>query len=134
MINSLVDFSKTSVARGGFKITLSLLSISSIFYTNEQTYAAPEPDSAGALLPLEVGQLSARQPSAELGVAAENINAAFAKSQSPESEPEVLLPIVGELLNEKGKFDWGMDIPVTFDFGDLAGNSVLVVGTDFKVD
>lgn len=134
MINRFVGYLTTGVASGSFNIGLGLLSLVVVLHTGEPTYAAPGIDKASSLLPLEAGQLSTRQPDAELSVAAENINAAFAKSQEPEPEPEVLLPVIGEFLNEKGKFDWGMDIPVTFDFGDLVGNPVLVVGTDFKVD
>lgn len=134
MLNSLINLLKRDIALGNSRLTLSLLTASATFFTIGQAYAVPDSDKASLLLPLEVGKLPTHQLNMELSLAADNINKEFAASQNSEPEPDVLLPVVGELLNEKGKFDWGMDIPVTFDFGDLVGNPVLIVGTDFSTD
>lgn len=134
MLNHLADFFESKTAKNSSKILFSLISIGALLCVDGQAHAAPETHRAGLLLPLEAGRPSPHQISAELSATAESINTAFAKSQAPKTEPEVLLPVVGELLNEEGKFDWGMDIPITFDFGDLIGNPVLIVGTDFQTD
>ena len=142
MLNSLVDLSKNSTMRDGAKFALSLLSLATIFCTNSQTYAAPIPDSASSLMPLEEGRPSNYSPSAELGAAEESINAEFANAQNPEAKADesglVEMPFVSDLvdglMNENGKFDWGMDIPISFDFGNLLGEPVLIVGTDFPTN
>lgn len=97
--------------------------------------AAPIPDRASPLLPLEAGKMANPHQSAELDEVAQGINVAFDDAQNPKAETNELdlsgIPIVGEMLDENGKFDWGMDIPFSFDFGDLMGRPVVVVGTDF---
>ncbi len=95
-------------------------------------------NAARSLLPLEDGKMPDHRPPTELSEAAESINSEFASAKNPGAKSDELdltgVPIVGEMLDENGKFDWGMDIPVSFDFGNLIGNPVLIVGTDFPTD
>lgn len=142
MLNSLADFSRNRVVRDRSKIALSLLSLpialATVLSTGQLAWANSTPNAASSLLPLEDGKMSAHRTGTGLNEAAESINAAFIDAQNPGTKSDELdllgVPIIGEMLNENGKFDWGMDIPVSFDFGDLIGNPVLIVGTDFPTD
>ena len=141
MLNSLVNLSKNKVG-SSTSVALSLLSLTvaltAVAGTAKQSWAHPIPNAASSLLPLEDGKMSAHRTGTGLSEAAESINSDFADSQNSGAKSNELdlagVPIVGEMLSEDGKFDWGMDIPVSFDFGNLIGNPVLIVGTDFPTD
>ena len=113
--------------------------LATVLGIGQQAWANPTTaNAASSLLPLENGEMSAHRTDTRLSEAAENINTAFLDSQNLGVKSDELdlagVPIVGEMLDENGKFDWGMDIPVSFDFGNLIGNPVLIVGTDFPTD
>ncbi len=141
MLSSLVDSRKRGV-RDRPNVVLSLLSLPvalvAVLGIGQSAWANPIPNTASLLLPLEDGKMPSHRTGTELSEAAENINTAFIDAQNPGAKPDELdlagVPIVGEMLDENGKFDWGMDIPVSFDFGNLIGNPVLIVGTDFPTD
>ena len=121
------------MVRGSARAVLGLLSLAALFCAGSRTYAAPIPERASSLLPLEEGKPSTYSPAAELSAAAESINAEFSNAQDPETEAEESglseMPFVSELvdglMDENGKFDWGIDIPISFDFGNLIGEPVL---------
>lgn len=141
MLDSLVvPCAAPLLSRGSSKCSLgllALLALSTVVCSAKPAIALPNPDSASSLLPLEEGR-PAHPEAVELSATEEHINADFSESQNPEANSNELdidkVPIVGDLLDENGKFNWGMDMPVTFDFGSLVGNPVLIVGTDFTVD
>ena len=141
MLNSSADLLRKRAVSDRPKKALSLLSLPMALAvasgTAQQAWAGSTPN-ADSLLPLEEVKTSVHRPNTKLSEAAESINIAFANSQNPEAKSGELdlagVPILGEMLNENGKFDWGMDIPISFDFGNLIGNPVLIVGTDFPTD
>ncbi|MGC1310354.1 MAG: hypothetical protein WA885_24250 [Phormidesmis sp.] len=68
----------------------------------------------------------------------EGINTDMADSQFLKtSQPGLALdslPLIGDLLDEEGNFDWGMNLPMTVNLGDVMGETGLVLGTDFSVE
>lgn len=100
-----------------------------------------EPDlSVTSLLPLEAGTVAV----GEVGVdaiahqrIADSINAQFAGDQTSAAESTDLtlseIPIIGEFLDEEGNFDWGMDLPISVNLGDVMGDYGLIVGADFAM-
>ncbi len=74
-------------------------------------------------------------PPHELAAIAHSINAQIAAERGVDSEPVGVvltsLPIVGDLLNEDGSFDMGMDLPLVVNVGDVMGQTGMVLSITF---
>ncbi len=93
-------------------------------------------DHSLALLPLQPMGMTATFSTVQLDAAARDINTQMvARSQLQASVGFSLdqLPIVGELVDEKGNFDWGMELPISVNVGDVLGSYGVTVGTDFSL-
>lgn len=142
MPNSSVDFIRKRAGCDRPKMTLSLLSLpvalAAVLGVGQQSWASSIANSASSLLPLEDGKMSIHHTGTGLNEAAENINTAFITAQNLGAKSDELdlagVPVVGEMLDENGKLDWGMDIPFSFDFGNFIGDPMLIIGTDFPTD
>ena len=136
MLNPLVRRSVDSLRAGVSVVCLGLLSLSVVCGLGERAIAAPVIEETILIWPEAEDETGQRNVG--LDEISQGINAEFKGIQNPTAKPDELalesIPVVGALLDEEGKFDWGMDLPVTFDFGDLIGEPVLIVGTDFPID
>ncbi len=98
--------------------------------------SGPDP-SVGSLLPLEARTVEIESQSDSLESTAQTINAGFAIAHSSQSQSVGLaldsLPLIGDLINAKG-FDWGMDLPLSFNVGSVMGETGLILSTDFTMD
>lgn len=68
---------------------------------------------------------------------ADSINAGFADDQTTDESADLNLaeiPIIGDLLDAEGNFDWGMDLPISVNLGDVMGDYGLVLSADFAMD
>jgi len=98
----------------------------------------PEGEEASlALLPLTPMRVSAPHAARRLDVVADSMNTQIADVRAQPDEPLGFsleqLPIVGELVDEKGNFDWGVDLPVSINVGDVLGAYGVTVDMDFKL-
>ncbi|MGB3291625.1 MAG: hypothetical protein WBB01_01390 [Phormidesmis sp.] len=101
-----------------------------------QTETLPEL-SVEFLLPLEARTVEIESRIDSLEAIAHTINTDFAIAQSP-TEPAGLaldsLPIIGELIDAEGNFDWGIDLPIAFNVGSVMGDAGLILSADFAID
>ena len=136
MLNPLIRRSVDSLRVGVSVVCLGLISLSVAGGLGERAIAAPLLE--GTILILPDDEDETRHRTLGLDEISQGIDAEFNSAQNPAAKSDELalesIPVVGALLDENGKFDWGMDLPVTFDFGDLIGEPVLIVGTDFPID
>ncbi len=101
-----------------------------------------EPElSVTSLLPLEPETVAVGEVEIDVAVhrrIADNINARFVDDQTSAAESADLtlseIPIIGEFLDEDGNFDWGMDLPLSVNLGDVMGDYGLIVGADFAMN
>lgn len=135
MLNTLARRSVDSLKEGVSAFCLGLISLSVVCGLGEGAIAGSIPEETLFLRPSDEAEFW--HYTVGLDEVIQGIDAEFASAQNPTDGADELaldsIPVVGALLNEEGKFDWGMDIPVTFDFGDLIGEPVLIVGTDFPI-
>ncbi len=68
---------------------------------------------------------------------ADSINAEFTDDPSADESANLNLadiPIIGDLLDAEGNFDWGMDLPISVNLGNVMGDYGLVFSADFAMD
>ena len=56
------------------------------------------------------------------------------QANTKDSLPLDSLPIIGELMDESGNFDIGIDLPFDVSINDVMGETGLIFSTDFTVD
>ena len=99
--------------------------------------ALPVGDDSLILLPLEPMSMAVTADAPQLDVIADSMNTQMADARSQPEEPTGFsleqLPIVGDLVDEKGNFDWGMDLPVSVNVGDVLGSYGVTVDMDFSL-
>ena len=99
--------------------------------------ALPVGDDSLILLPLEPMSMAVTADAPQLDVIADSMNTQMADARSQPEEPTGFsleqLPIVGDLVDEKGNFDWGMDLPVSVNVGDVLGAYGVTVDMDFSL-
>lgn len=110
-----------------------------VLFTAGAAIAQPLPQShsdSDALFPLEMRSFAIESEALTLDMAGDRINTQFAKERAIAQETAGLdieeLPIIGELLDEEGNFDWGMDLPFSVEIGDVMGETGLVLSTDLS--
>ena len=99
-------------------------------------------ESAGSLLPLQARTVENAARSILLDQVANTMNTQIATDQAILNVPTGLslesIPLLKELIDETGKIDTSVDVgsnlPISVGFGDLMGNGVLVLGTDFPMN
>lgn len=99
-------------------------------------------EPANLLLPLQARTVESAAQIILLDQVADTMNTQIAADQAILNAPTGLslesIPIVKELIDETGKFDTsvnvGSDLPISVGLGDLMGNGVLMLGTDFAVE
>ena len=99
-------------------------------------------EPANSLLPLQTRTVEDVPERIVLDQVADSMNTQIAADQALLNAPTGIslssIPIIKELLDDTGKFDTdinvGSDLPISVGFGDLMGNGVLVLGTDFPVN
>lgn len=104
------------------------------------TQAQTTPAQSLALLPLEEIQVEATTQTLQLAAIAQSINTQNAYERSLLTEPEGLtladIPLIGELVDnmvdEKGNFDGGFNLPVSVGVGDVMGAYGVTVSMDWS--
>ncbi|MEM9088835.1 MAG: hypothetical protein AAGC93_08840 [Cyanobacteria bacterium P01_F01_bin.53] len=90
------------------------------------------------LLPLDAASFEVESDAREMEDVSDRINTQFSDDQAMPDEPEGLnvksLPIIGELVDEEGNFDWGVELPFSVDIGDVEGSTGVVLSTDFATN
>ena len=86
------------------------------------------------LFPLETRSFVIESQALALDAVGDRINTQVSDERSAASETTGLdineLPIIGDLVDEDGNFDWGMDLPVSVEIGTVMGETGLVISTD----
>jgi hypothetical protein len=95
-------------------------------------------------MPLETQSTSIEKQRAELDQAADNFNQQRGVDSAIGSDAIAQflesIPFINDFINESGKFavgsnlETGTNFPISFDLGDVMGNTGLIVSTDFKVN
>ncbi len=99
-------------------------------------------ESSESLLPLQTRTVRNAAQDIVRDQVADTLNTQIAVERAFLNEPTGMslesIPILKELVDETGKFDAGVnvgsDLPISVGFGDLMGNGVLMLGTDFPLD
>jgi len=115
----------------------ALICITGVFVGQDIAKAEP----AASLLPLQARTVENAARGVLLDQVADTMNTQIAADQAILNAPTGLslasIPLIKELVDETGKIDTsvdvGSDLPISVGFGDLMGNGVLVLGTDFSV-
>ena len=110
---------------------------STVVYAQEndaQVSSAESNQLVDFLLPLDARTIEIESQPEGLDTVAHRINVGFAIAHTPPTEPAYSLPIIGDLIDAEGNFDWGIDLPVSFNFGNVEGETGLVLSTDFALD
>ncbi|MGI8934553.1 MAG: hypothetical protein ACR2FS_10815 [Phormidesmis sp.] len=101
----------------------------------------PAPSQREALLlPLEPGTMAIGEMEMDAIThqrVADSINAEFTDDPSADESANLNLadiPIIGDLLDAEGNFDWGMDLPISVNLGNVMGDYGLVFSADFAMD
>lgn len=104
----------------------------------------PNPPVSGPLeallLPLEPGKMAVGEVEVDAIArqsVADRINAGFADDQTTGESADLDLaeiPIIGDLIDAEGNFDWGMDLPISVNLGDVMGDYGLVLSADSAMD
>ena len=114
---------------------------STVVYAQEndaQVSSAESNQLVDFLLPLDARTIEIESQPEESATVAHRINVGFAIARTSPTEPAGLaldsLPIIGDLIDAEGNFDWGIDLPVSFNLGNVEGETGLVLSTDFVMD
>lgn len=89
------------------------------------------------LLPLFPRYVEAPEPALSLDTIAADINGQLFHHRPLATAPGLdieSLPIIGELIDEAGNFDWGMSLPISIDLGNVMGQTGLIFSADFATD
>ena len=88
------------------------------------------------LLPLTSQTLSVPNQSAELAQISEMLNAQMVRDRQPDENHLQIdsLPIIGDLVDEAGNLDMGINLPFDMSISDVMGETGLVLRTDFTVN
>lgn len=116
----------------------ALICVAEVF--TSQNVAKAEP--AASLLPLQARTVENAVRGILLDQVADTMNTQIAADQAILNAPTGIslesIPLIKELVDNTGKIDTsvdvGSDLPISVGFGDLMGNGVLVLGTDFSVN
>ncbi|MGB7085971.1 MAG: hypothetical protein WBD47_10485 [Phormidesmis sp.] len=121
----------------------STLCVAQVFDATAQAQVASPPadmpanQSTSALFPLESRTFEIEE-TVNFDTVSESINNRTGRDSSAERKADELdmrsVPIIGELLDDEGNFDWGVDLPVSFNVGNVMGQTGLVLGADFPVN
>lgn len=95
-----------------------------------------------SLLPLQTRTVENASQGVVLEQVADSMNTQIAAEQAILNAPTGIrldaIPIIKELVDQEGKIDTGVNVgsgmPISVGFGDLMGNGVLMLGTDFSVN
>lgn len=102
-----------------------------------QAQTLPGGEASLALLPLKPMSMTVTYDAVQLDEIADGINIQMSDARSQPEEPTGFsldqLPIVGDLVDEKGNFDWGMDLPVSINVGSVLGSYGVTVDMDFNL-
>ena len=138
--------SRTTVCR------LSILMISMAALCTFEAFVSAIPATASApdnitvpdditmtdeLLPLSARAMDAPRQSVGLDQVSDTLNDQIESDQqanTKDSLPLDSLPIIGELMDESGNFDIGIDLPFDVSINDVMGETGLIFSTDFTVD
>ena len=97
----------------------------------------PIAEDSLVLLPLQSVSVSETYGAVPLDTIADDMNAQMADARSQPQEPTGFsldqLPIVSDLVDEEGNFDWGMDLPVSINVSDVLGAYGVTVDMDFRL-
>lgn len=99
----------------------------------------PEANAARTsdLLPLTARRIESPSESIALDQVSESLNVQIENSRDTDTNQGFQLgslPIIGDLLDEAGNLDMGIDLPFDMTIGDVMGETGLVFSTDFTVD
>ena len=98
---------------------------------------SPSEGTSLVLLPLEPVTMTVTHDAGRLDAVAQDMNTQMVAARSQPEEPTGFsleqLPIVGDLVDEEGNFDWGMDLPVSVNVGDVLGSYGVTVDMDFSL-
>lgn len=89
------------------------------------------------LLPLSTEQMSIPDSRIELAQVSDTLNARMRRDRTSESAEGFRLdslPIVGDLLDESGNLNMGINLPFDINIDSVMGETGLVFSTDFKVN
>lgn len=127
------------IAGASILCLMPMLSADSVWAQSEPNPSVPGSLEA-LLLPLEPGTMSIGEVEIDAIArqsVADHINAGFADDQTTDESADLDLadiPIIGDLVDAEGNFDWGMDLPISVNLGDLMGDYGLVLSADFAMD
>ncbi len=104
--------------------------------TSSAAQAQMIPSQSLTRLPLNTTSITDGHDDAQLEAIALNINTQIASERAQLEVPEGMsldqVPVVGDLLDEEGNFDWGVELPVSFGVADVMGSYGVVLSTDFS--
>ena len=104
----------------------------------QATSQASSHQTRADLLPLETMSFEVESEAMEMEDVSDRINTQFSDEHTEPDEPEGFnvksLPIIGELVDEEGNFDWGVELPFSVDIGDVEGSTGVVLSTDFTTN
>ena len=112
--------------------------ISSTPAVSTPVISAPAQSATHELLPLTTRQLDIPGEPLGLEQVSKTVNAQIDSNRHSEQMAERLqletLPLIGELLDESGNLDIGVDLPFDMSISNVMGETGLVLSTDFTVD
>ena len=135
----LRTFVRSLIAGASTLCLMQMLSAETVWAQSAPTLPTPSPLEA-SLLPLEPGTIAVGEIDIDAIAhqrVADSINAGFTDDQTTDKSADLNLaeiPIIGDLLDAEGNFDWGMNLPISVSLGDVMGDYGLVVSTDFAMD
>ncbi|MGB3573351.1 MAG: hypothetical protein WBG63_15075 [Phormidesmis sp.] len=104
--------------------------------TASAAYAQTTPSQSLALLPLNTASVVDGHYDVQLEAIALNINEQIANAHAQQDAPKGMsldqVPVIGDLLDEEGNFDWGIELPFSVGVTDVMGSYGVVVSTDFS--
>lgn len=104
--------------------------------TASAAYAQTTPSQSLTLLPLNTASVVDEPYDVQLEAIALNINEQIANAHTQQDAPKGMsldkVPVIGDLLDEEGNFDWGIELPFSVGVTDVMGSYGVVVSTDFS--